>query len=164
MGWGGNGLHLVLNAIQQDLPSGLHVLSQILLVILVIVFIQQVFPRPLLKLPLWGQINRFVRLWAEDVEGQRRKDEGNKPSSSRIFLRSSAPTRDTRGLGLSGVCCFTSISKYFWRSLKERCSGLSFPLGEGLWTIQGQKTTTGYTGKGKHLKEIPFLFFLFFSA
>lgn len=56
MGWGGNGLHLVLHAIQQDLPGGLHVrhlLSQVLLVVLVVlVFIQQVLPRPLLKLPL----------------------------------------------------------------------------------------------------------------
>lgn len=66
------------------------------------------------------------------VKGRLRSNNENTPSSSLIFFRSSSPTRETRGLGLSGVCCLTSISKYFCRSLKERCSGLSLPTGEGL--------------------------------
>ena len=155
MGWGGNWLHLVLDAIQQDFPRGLHVghlLGQILFVVLIILVIQQVLPRPLLKLPLWGEADALVRLLAGVVEGQR-GETTNTPSSSRIFLRSSAPTRDTRGLGLSGVCCFTSISKYFWRSLKERCSGLCLPPGGGLWTDQGQKTGDYTRRKGPRPKQ-----------
>lgn len=41
-----------------------HLLRQVLLLVVLIVFIQQVLPSPLLKLPLWGEMNirGFVNL------------------------------------------------------------------------------------------------------
>lgn len=59
--WGWYWFHLVLHSIQQNFASGLHMshlLGQVLLLILII-FIQQILPCPLLKLPLWGEMNRY---------------------------------------------------------------------------------------------------------
>lgn len=58
---------------------------------------------------------------------------GSSPSSSCIFLRSSAPTRDTRLGGPSAWGTRTSSSKYFCRSRKVSCSGEAAGPGAGGW-------------------------------
>lgn len=68
------------------------------------------------------------------------------PSSSCIFRRSSAPTRETRLGGPSAGGARTSSSKYFCRSRKDNCSGEAVDPGVrgcGGWTQAGQGLQKG---------------------
>lgn len=130
-------LHLVLHTIKYNLSVSLHIchlFCQIFLLILLI-FIQHILSCTLFNSLCWGKSLMHNLAWFTHelkllytLQLHR-----HKPSSSFIFFRSSSPTSEMRGLGLSGVCCFTSISKYFCLSLKERCSGLSLPKEGGVW-------------------------------
>lgn len=51
LGWRRHWLHFILHAVQQHLPRDLHLLGQVLVLFVLIIFVQQVLLRPLVKLP-----------------------------------------------------------------------------------------------------------------